>query len=186
MTDELVDIIDYKGDFTGQTIYKKLAHKEGLPHWIIAVLVFNPKGQLIVQHHKNADYRLDNSAGGHIESGEDIVDAAKRELKEELGLETNLDFIDSIVHSKGHYDTYDPKIRHAFKVFTTKVPEGWKFVPHEEVDKVSVMDLEEVVELMNKSPEKFVTGFFTTMAAYLKSIGSDSKIITYGKDWGRI
>ena len=46
------------------------------------------------------------------------------------------------------------------------------------------MKVEDVVELMNTQPDKFLQGFMTTLGAYLHSIKSPLKISAYGKNWG--
>jgi mutator protein MutT len=63
----------------------------------VVVMVFNDKGELALQlrSKKNDSFPSywDFSAGGKIEPGEDNESAAKRELKEELGIKTNLEFV---------------------------------------------------------------------------------------------
>ncbi|NTU73792.1 NUDIX domain-containing protein, partial [Candidatus Roizmanbacteria bacterium] len=58
------------------------------PEPIVGLFIFNPKGELLlIKTHKwKGDYSV---PGGHIEWGETILDALKREAKEE----TNLDVV---------------------------------------------------------------------------------------------
>jgi len=63
------------------------------PEPVVGVLVINPKGEiLLVKSHKwKNKYSL---IGGHIEIGETIEDAIKRETREETGLKINkIEFI---------------------------------------------------------------------------------------------
>ena len=70
---------------------KEQAWTNGDIHRIARLFVFNSKGELLI--HKRSD-KLDNlpgkwdqSAAGHVDEGEDYLEAAQRELKEELGIE---------------------------------------------------------------------------------------------------
>lgn len=67
--------------------------KQQFPEPTVGALVFNPKGKvLLMKSHKwRGKYYV---PGGHIELGERMKDALKREVKEETGLNIyNLEFI---------------------------------------------------------------------------------------------
>ena len=56
------------------------------PEVTVGALIFNPEGKLLlVKSHKWHDQFV--IPGGHVEVGEKIEDAVKREIKEETGLE---------------------------------------------------------------------------------------------------
>lgn len=67
-----------------------------------AVLVFNDDGELALQLRAANDdsypSHWDFSAGGGIDPAEDFKDCAERELREELGIEASIEFVD-----EGHY-----------------------------------------------------------------------------------
>lgn len=69
-------------------------HNKQLIHRAIGILIFNKKGQLLLQKRsKNKDlnpgmYTL--SASGHVDKGETYYQTAKRELFEELGVKLPL------------------------------------------------------------------------------------------------
>jgi isopentenyl-diphosphate Delta-isomerase len=60
------------------------AHKNGTPHRIAVTYVENTAGQFLVQIRMSG--ALDHSSAGHVDPGESYIDAAKRELGEELGI----------------------------------------------------------------------------------------------------
>jgi len=69
-------------------------HRRGLIHRSVYIIVLNDRGEIFLQKRSmNKDlypgyYAC--SATGHVEYGESYEEAAKRELKEELGIETPL------------------------------------------------------------------------------------------------
>ena len=46
-------------------------------------------------------------------------------------------------------------------------PQGWEFVPNDEVEEIIPMTLENVVEQMNEDPMRFTAGFIRTMHTYI-------------------
>lgn len=92
---ELVDIYDCFGEKTGEKVSKLKAHEEGLFHKAVHVWIINKKGEVLVQR-RNSNKEtfpnmLDISFAGHIQSEETNIEAIKREGKEELGLDIELE-----------------------------------------------------------------------------------------------
>jgi len=90
--EEIVDVLDeYTGEKTGDVISKNEAHKKGIWHGSIHVLIINNDKTKTLLQKRCADKKLypntwDIAVGGHITAGEDDITSAKRELMEELGL----------------------------------------------------------------------------------------------------
>ncbi|WP_411032025.1 NUDIX hydrolase [Spongiimicrobium sp. 3-5] len=88
--DELIDILDTEGKFTGQTTMKSNAHQKGLFHPTIHVWFYTKDGQVLIQKRgkDKATFPLlwDVSVAGHVGSGEAIEKSAIREIEEEIGL----------------------------------------------------------------------------------------------------
>lgn len=88
--DELVDILDSDGNYTGRTEMKSVAHKNGLFHPTIHVWLYTGDGRLLIQKRgrdkKSFPLLWDVSVAGHIGAGEDIIESALREVEEEIGL----------------------------------------------------------------------------------------------------
>jgi len=71
------------------TMNMMVAIKRGLLRRASRIYVFNESGQLLVQRRsKNVlkPLMLDQSCAGHVDAGETYLEAAQRELHEELGL----------------------------------------------------------------------------------------------------
>ncbi len=91
--DEKVDILAGLGRPTGEVAWKSEAHRRGLPHrcfhcWVYGAASGEP--YLLVQRRAATKDtwpgRLDVSAAGHLQSGEEPLEGGLRELEEELGL----------------------------------------------------------------------------------------------------
>ena len=69
-------------------------HANNLLHRAVHILLFNGAGELFLQKRSHLKDRhpdvWDSSAAGHVDAGEEYDEAAKRELQEELGVETVL------------------------------------------------------------------------------------------------
>lgn len=89
--DEVFDVVDANDAVIGQATRREV-HAKGLWHRAVHVLVFAPGGSAKVFLQKRsmakdtAPGRWDSSCSGHLDSGEDYLAAAVRELGEEIGL----------------------------------------------------------------------------------------------------
>jgi 16S rRNA (adenine1518-N6/adenine1519-N6)-dimethyltransferase len=70
-------------------------HGDNLRHRAVHILIFNDAGEVFLQkrsHRKDRHPLLwDSSAAGHVDAGEEYDASARRELKEELGIEVPLE-----------------------------------------------------------------------------------------------
>ena len=90
---EYLDIVDERGNPTGETISREEAHKFGILHRTAHVWVIrNADGRTEVLLQKRSDEKdsfpgmYDTSSAGHIPAGEEPLPSALRELSEELGI----------------------------------------------------------------------------------------------------
>ena len=117
---EDVVVVNEKDEVIG-TMPKADAHKNGTPHRIAVVYVQNDKGEFLVQVRE--DGLLDHSAAGHVDPGESYIDAAKRELSEELGIVA--DDLVYVGHGSTRNERHAGKISsHVFDVFAHTAEPG--------------------------------------------------------------
>ncbi|ADN02980.1 NUDIX hydrolase [Spirochaeta thermophila] len=74
------------------TAPREACHRDpGLMHRTVHVVVMNRRGEVLLQRRSMrkdvCPGRWDTAVGGHVRPGEDHEEAARRELREELGLE---------------------------------------------------------------------------------------------------
>jgi len=78
------------------------AHQRGLLHRAFSVFIFNTKGELLLQQRANEKYHSgglwSNTCCSHPAFGEDIKEAIKRRLPEEMGIRCETKFAFSFVY----------------------------------------------------------------------------------------
>ncbi|MBQ1383328.1 MAG: NUDIX domain-containing protein [Solobacterium sp.] len=94
---ETFDLYTLDGRKAKKTMIRGTRIPEGYYRYIIHVIVFSSKGEMLIQQRqpfkKGWSGMWDVSAGGSVVSGETIQEGAERETREELGLELSLDGI---------------------------------------------------------------------------------------------
>ncbi len=87
---EVFDIVDENDAVIGAAPREQCHGDPALVHRVAHVLVFNSRGELLLQKRSRSKDiqpgRWDTSVGGHLDPGETYLEAAYREMKEELGL----------------------------------------------------------------------------------------------------
>ena len=95
-TDEILDVVDERGEPTGTKVPRTLAHRLGIRHRTAHVwLLRRREGQVEILLQKRSREKdsypgcYDISSAGHIPAGVGYIPSAMRELKEELGCEAH-------------------------------------------------------------------------------------------------
>jgi isopentenyldiphosphate isomerase len=108
MTAELLNVIDEQGRIIGTETRDKI-HREGLLHREISVWFYTPDAKLIFQQRsltkQTSPGLLGAAVAGHVGLGDDFINTALKETKEETGLTLtaeDLQFIQQI-----HLDRHD-------------------------------------------------------------------------------
>jgi len=83
---------------------RKTVHQKNLYHRAAHVFILNRFGELFLQrrsHRKdNFPLRWDSSAAGHVDAGEGYLECARREVREEIGLDCGLSKIGAVSASE--------------------------------------------------------------------------------------
>jgi len=90
LSGELLEVVDEQDRLTGRILDKNLVHQQGQWHRVAHVWITD--GERLLQQRRGVNTKImpgrwDASASGHVDPGESYLDAAQRELQEEMGLE---------------------------------------------------------------------------------------------------
>lgn len=161
--------VDEDDNYLGEISIDK-AHQEGLLHRISATFLLNDRGEILVQH--RTDGRLDHSCGGHVDPGESYLQAAERELAEELGIDS-LDLSEYSQTKATDTGIRPNQVRyHLFHIFIghLNLPPNRFTLDHEEVQAVFWQDPRKILADMklNRNNLKYTQGFQATILEVLK------------------
>ena len=100
---EHFDLVDQKDRVIGRAHRDEVHGNPDLVHRVVHVLVFNKRGEIYLQKRVSTKIvqpgKWDTSVGGHVDSGEEYLTAARREMEEELGITgVSLDFLYRYLH----------------------------------------------------------------------------------------
>lgn len=165
---EYLDVCDEKGQPAGGIVSREKAHRDGIRHRTAHVWVIREeKGRIQVLLQKRSANKesfpgmYDTSSAGHIPAGCEPLDSALRELREELGIEAGegqLCYIGAICNR------YEAQFRGKIfrdneycSVYLYREPLDAEslHLQAEEVERVDWFDLEQVLEEIEHSRERF-------------------------------
>ncbi|MGK0446340.1 MAG: isopentenyldiphosphate isomerase [Polaribacter sp.] len=146
--DELIDILTPEGKPTQKTALKSEAHKNGWFHATVHIWLFTSDKKVLLQKRaltkKVFPGIWDISVAGHIGAGEEILEAAKREIFEEIGLELeekDLIKIGTRIHQVTHKNGIQDNEHHHIFIAELKVPVSALTMQEEEVAGLKLWNL---------------------------------------------
>ena len=182
-TKEYLDIVDESGYPTGEIISRDVAHTEGILHRTAHVWVVRKtdRGYDILLQKRSEEKEsfpglYDTSSAGHIPAGEEPLESALRELKEELGITA----VSDQLHYAGSFRIQYEKEFHGRMFRDNEVT--WVYVyekivdistlklQESEVSEVRWFDLSEVWNEIRTDRSRFCvpTGGLNVLREYLK------------------
>jgi isopentenyl-diphosphate delta-isomerase, type 1 len=157
-TEQLV-LVNNRDEPVG-TMGKMEVHQKGLLHRAFSVFVFDRTGRFLLQQRAFSKYHSSglwtNTCCSHPRPDENVLEAAKRRLKEEMGFETDLKEIFSFVYkAEMENGLIEHEYDHVFAGFFNDVPQpngqevqGWCYS--------SIKDLKEKIA---RNPNQFTSWF---------------------------
>jgi len=141
MQEEYLEVVNEKGETLNSLPRSEIHGNPSLIHKVVHVLVFNSKGELLLQKRSMdkdvAPGKWDTSVGGHVNSGESLETAVRREMEEELGIaDCGLKFQYSYKHS----NRYETELVSTYSC----VYDGEINFQHDEIDEVRPWGLDEI------------------------------------------
>jgi isopentenyl-diphosphate delta-isomerase len=145
MTVEFVILVDAHDRELG-IMEKMEAHRKGILHRAFSVLVFNSKGELLLQKRAESKYHSGglwtNTCCSHPRPGESIAHAASRRLQEEMGITLDLKTVGSFTYQvKLDKNLIEHELDHVFVGNFDDAPcinnsevADWKFISIENLE----------------------------------------------------
>lgn len=142
---EFVILVDKKDNIIGVE-EKMKAHQQGKLHRAFSILLFNKKGETLIQKRAKSKYHSpglwSNTCCSHPRPNEDTKEAAKRRLKEEMGIKTNLKEVFSFIYKAKVGNLIEHEFDHVFLGSFNGKPKpnkkevaNWRWIKLKELEK---------------------------------------------------
>ena len=164
--EEMVVLINENDEVKG-LMEKMQAHKTGLLHRAFSVFLFNNQGEMLLQkraaHKYHSPNQWTNAVCSHPRDGETYKDAALRRLKEELGIEVEIDHKFFFIYKADVGDgLWEHELDH---VFVGNYQGEFQLNP-EEVSEVRYISQENLEKEMIENPANFTEWFKIILKEY--------------------
>lgn len=147
---EMFCVVDEQDCVTGAEP-REHVHVNNLRHRAIHVLIFNQRGEVFLQRRsiwkdKNPG-RWDSSTSGHVDAGELYEEAARRELREEIGIECPLEKLGKLPCSEATGWEF-------IEIFRGRHEGPFRLAPME-IETGAFFPVEQVRQWLRETPEDF-------------------------------
>lgn len=153
--EEKIDVLDEFGKLTGEIVTSSAVHRIGLWHRVIKVVVLNKNNELLAQKRSKTKKIFPNvwdiAVTGHVSAGETSIDAVKRELFEEIGLNIDKNKIKYLFSYKKDIGYNDFKEKMFIDLYFVKLDITLQDIKilEDEVDEIKFVALENSKNLIN-------------------------------------
>ena len=147
------------------------AHKRGILHRAFSVLIFNKKGELLIQQRALNKYHTpglwSNTCCSHQIDGETNIEAGKRRLFEEMGFKVELFNFDSFI-----YNAYfeNGLIEYEFDHILVGIFEGTPLINKNEVNDYKWITFDKLQKEIYSSPQNYTVWFRIIFEKYKLSL----------------
>jgi isopentenyl-diphosphate delta-isomerase len=168
MIQEMVILVDEQDKEIG-LMEKQEAHIKGLLHRAFSVMVFNGKGEMLLQQRALSKYHSGglwtNTCCSHPRQGETTEEAAHRRLQEEMGFDCELQLHQTFIYN-APFDNglTEHELDHVFVGSYHQNP----VINPEEVNDFHWISLPELNQQLRDEPEKFTVWFKMIMDNYVR------------------
>lgn len=164
---DYVILVDEQNNQTG-LMEKYEAHRLGMLHRAFSVLVFNSKGELLLQQRATGKYHSGglwtNTCCSHPRFGETIMDAAHRRLQEEMGFDCLLEEKTRFIY-KAELD--NNLHEHELDFILTGKYDGVVKPDANEVQDVKWMQFDELLSDIKVNPRSYTAWFKIILGEYI-------------------
>lgn len=151
---------------------KMEAHEKGVLHRAFSVFLFNDKGEMLLQQRAFSKYHSGglwtNACCSHPRQGEKTIEAAHRRMKEELGIDCEIEEQFSFIYNrKLDKGLTEHELDH---VFMGKYEGEFNLNP-EEVNTIQYIKVEQLLAEIKNHPENYTEWFKICLNEVLKRKG---------------
>jgi 16S rRNA (adenine1518-N6/adenine1519-N6)-dimethyltransferase len=148
--EEMFCVVDAQDRVIGSES-RDLVHVNNLRHRAIHVLIFNQRGELFIQKRSiwkdTHPGKWDSSTAGHVDAGESYEESARRELREEIGIECPVEKIGKLPCSAATGWEF-------IEVFRGRHEGPFRLAPME-IETGAFFPLDRIRAWLERSPEEF-------------------------------
>ncbi|MDR2844206.1 MAG: NUDIX domain-containing protein [Candidatus Symbiothrix sp.] len=146
--DELFPLVDESGQVIGKATRSQCHSGSKILHPVIHLHIFNSKGELLLQKRSTTKDiqpgKWDTSVGGHVDFGENIETALRREVREELGIN---DFVPEFLRSYVFESEIEKELVYSYKT----VYEGPVAFDTTEIDAIRFWSINDIEQNLQQS-----------------------------------
>jgi isopentenyl-diphosphate delta-isomerase len=170
MAEEYVILVDENDQEVGQ-MEKMEAHRLGLLHRAFSILIFNDRGELLLQqraaHKYHSPLLWTNTCCSHPRPQETVLEAAKRRLQEEMGMQANMqEVLHFLYEAKLDQGLSEHELDHVLVGYTNENPQ----INPEEVKAFKWIALEQLIQELEQNPDTFTIWFQILLRQHLETI----------------
>ena len=159
MNEQELILVNEKDEETG-SMQKMEVHQRGLLHRAFSVFLFDKQGRMLLQQRAEGKYHgaglWTNACCSHPYPGENVAQGALRRLKEELGIQTELEKIFEFIYRA---EVENNLVEHEFDHVFAGYFEGDLVPDPGEVMSTRYQEIDQIEEELQKFPERFTTWF---------------------------
>ena len=152
-------MVDERDNAIG-TMEKMEAHRKGVLHRAFSVVIFNSKGEMLLQKRAATKYHSGglwtNACCSHPQPDESIEAAARRRVKHEIGIDVNPAFAFKFTYRAAlDHGLIEHELDHVLTATTDEIPE----INSEEVDDWKYISLKDLNEDLLRAPDGYTVWF---------------------------
>ena len=156
---EKVVLVDEFDNAIG-TMEKMEAHRQGVLHRAFSILLFNSKGEILLQKRAQGKYHSaglwTNTCCSHPLPGESVEDAAYRKLKQEMGIELQTEFAYKFIYQA---PLDNGLTEHEYDHVLTGTFDGTPHINIQEVEDWKFVHITSLKEDIARHPERYTYWF---------------------------
>jgi isopentenyl-diphosphate delta-isomerase len=170
MAEEYVILVDQNDQELGQ-MEKMEAHRLGLLHRAFSILIFNERGELLLQqraaHKYHSPLLWTNTCCSHPRPQETVLEAAKRRLQEEMGMQANMKEVFHFLYEATlDQGLSEHELDHVLVGYTNENP----LINPEEVQAFKWIAMDQLLQELEQEPDSFTIWFQILLQQHLETI----------------